>query len=425
MSKEYEKTLKKLDQAIEKKAKDMIDEASLKSKDYPFDIRGLETDKAGFFLAKVGSVYQAISSSSFLSYDTFFSQGMILTTDEGFRPIANGDDVFLASFLESYGFKTPSLNLVNAVMLRIFNEKRFQYDSAIEWANRLKWDGVPRCEKLFSKYFGVEETAYSIACSIYFTSAMAGRLIEGGVKADMIPILSGEQGLGKTSAIEALCPEIANRSTYTEINLSDINKPDNIRGMKGNLIGELAELSGMNKQALEAVKAWTTRKVDSYTEKFAKYSQDFPRRIVFIGTTNSTEFLKDPTGNRRWLPLSIKNSCLVDDIKEDRDQIWAEAVHIFKTRGILWNNAQELGSSEHQQFIEINQVMVKSVEDYIFKNPSKEYSALDIQINKFPLEGDQQARNGSLILREIVSCLRYLGYHRTVTGNGRAVWRKK
>jgi len=398
--------------------------ASQKSEEYPFNTEGLDVDKDGLFLSKIGSVYQAIASSGYLTYDLFFNQAMILTPDKGHRPIRNGDDSLLTIFLEKHGFKNPTLSIVNAVMVQILNEEEFQYDLAIEWANELKWDGIPRCEQLFSKYFGADETAYVTACSLYFTSAMAGRLMEGSVKADMIPILSGEQGMGKTSAIEALCPEIMNRFTYTEINLSDIGKPDSIRGMKGKLIGELAELSGMNKKDIEAVKAWATRRVDSYTEKFEKYSQDCPRRIVFIGTTNSTEFLKDTTGNRRWLPITIASPCLVDDLREDRDQIWAEAVQLFKTQGILWSEAQELGSTEHQQYIEINQAMVSEVKDYLVQHPRKEYRTLDIQIDKFPLEGENKARNGSLILREIASCLRYLGYE-LVKSHGTKVWRKK
>lgn len=93
-------------------------------------------------------------------------------------------------------------------MLLVADENPF--DSAIEWLNGVDWDGVPRVKTFFETYFDVEPSEYTSAVSLYAWTALAGRVLSPGCKADMVPVLVGEQGCGKSTGIAALCPNTVN-----------------------------------------------------------------------------------------------------------------------------------------------------------------------------------------------------------------------
>jgi putative DNA primase/helicase len=93
---------------------------------------------------------------------------------------------------------------------------------------------------------------------------------------------------------------------------------------------ELPELSQMRKTDIEALKAFLTREVDKYRPPYARYEVEFPRMCILVGTTNDDTYLKDSTGNRRFLPVLCGGPIDLKKLKTDRDQIWAEAVTRYK-----------------------------------------------------------------------------------------------
>jgi predicted P-loop ATPase len=220
-------------------------------------------------------------------------------------------------------------------------------DTAQTWIKSLKWDGVARIEKFLPNYLGTVDTAYTNAVSLYMWTAMAGRVMSLGCKVDMIPVLMGSQGAGKSEAIKALVPS---ETFYAEFDLKT-KDDDQARMMRGVLVGEIAELNGLRGRDSEAVKAFITRTVESFIPKYMEYKTEFPRRLVFFGTTNDDEFLTDPTGNRRWLPFKV-GKCRVAEIKVNREQLWAEALVTYQHSGIAWQKAEELAKNEHKAFIE-------------------------------------------------------------------------
>lgn len=221
---------------------------------------------------------------------------------------------------------------------------RNQYDSAIEWGKSLKWDGTPRIVNLFGEYFGCEPNEFTAAVSLYFATAMAARLMTEnpeGIKADSMPILVGEQGIGKTTAVMALSPF---PEWFVEVSFN--RKEDDLaRMIKGKVIAEIAELSGLKRREAGELKAWVSRTKESWIPKFVEQEKSLPRRIMFIGTTNETTFLADKTGNRRWYPLQVIRASGTDDLVRDREQIWAEAICTFKDQGICWQEAAELAKA--------------------------------------------------------------------------------
>jgi predicted P-loop ATPase len=250
--------------------------------------------------------------------------------------------------------------MIKDVVRHIMHEKSF--DSAIDWLDSLTWDGVDRCSRLFSVYFGVEPSPYEQAVSEYFVTAMAGRVLTPGVQADMVPVLLGGQGIGKTSGVKALAPI---NDSFAEIDLSGRKDSDLARQLRGKLIGELGELRGLKTKDSEWIKAWITRTHEEWTPKFVEHSKNMPRRCVFLGTTNEDEFLIDVTGNRRWLPLRVISSCKPAQIKNDIEQIWAQAAAMYRKNSVMWELAAGLSESFQEEHTQHDDWAMDSIEEVL------------------------------------------------------------
>lgn len=298
-------------------------------------------------LATVGNVLLACRAEKFLgariAYDAFRDELMIARDGtQEWRAFTDPDYVRLRWVLEEQGFRPIGRELMRDVAMLVADDNKF--DSAILWLESLPpWDGVPRIERFLIDYMGCEDTPYHRAVAMYLWTAMAGRVMEPGVKADMAVILSGPQGIGKSSGVAALVPH---QEHFAEINLVD--KDDDLaRKMRGRLVGEIGELRGLNSRDLEGIKSFISRTHEDWTPKYKEFNQKFARRLVFIGTTNAREFLADDTGNRRWLPVLVLR-ILVSQIATDRLQLWAEARELFGMLGVQWREAEKLAAVVHE-----------------------------------------------------------------------------
>jgi predicted P-loop ATPase len=278
-----------------------------------------------------------------LCYDAFKDQVMVAWPKAtAWRPMRDTDYIMLRAELERVGFINPAKELARDAALWV--AQKHQIDSAIQWAQSLQWDGVPRVETFFHRYLRALNTPYSRAVGLYLWTALAGRCLEPGVKADMVPVFISKQGTGKTSVVEALAPE---PDAFVEI---DLSKDDEklARSMRGKLVGEIAELRGLQGRDAEANKAWITRRFEEWTPKWHEYSTRLQRRLLFIGTGNK-EFLDDETGERRWLPLHVGAADL-PGLHRDVQQLWAEGVALFEAGGVQWRDAEALAVEQHAAF---------------------------------------------------------------------------
>lgn len=306
--------------------------------------------KTGEVLATVGNLSMALRRPDItrvqIAYDTFRDE--LCLAPEGtaqWRPFTDADYTRLRERLEMgpCGFKPIGPQMIRDVVLMVAEDQRF--DSAILWLEALPWDGTARVESFLVDYFGTADTPYTRAVSLYLWTALAGRVLEPGVKADMVPIMRGEQGLLKSSALAALAPAPEH---FTEIDLN-ARDADQARAMRGCLVGEIAELRGLNTRDLESIKAFITRQHERWIPKYREFANTYPRRLVFFGTTNPDEFLADDTGNRRWLPFEVSKAD-IDAIRRDRLQLWAEARELFRAGGVRWQDAERLAPAEHENF---------------------------------------------------------------------------
>lgn len=220
-----------------------------------------------------------------------------------------------------------------------------QIDSAVVWAESLQWDGVERVEQFFHTYFRTANNPYTRAVGLYLWTGLAGRALVPGIKADMAVILKSEQGTVKTEGIKSMSPH---PDMFGEL---DLTKGDDVlaRQTRGKLVCEISELKGLNSRDHGAIKSWVSRTHEEWVPKFKEFATKFPRRFLCIGTTNEDEFLGDATGERRWLPMEVGRTD-IERLRADCEQLWAEGVHLFKTGGIQWQEAERLARYEHSRF---------------------------------------------------------------------------
>lgn len=313
----------------------------------------LTRDKTGAPYALLSNLMPVLSVPEVcgqrLAYDSF--KDMLVCAPVGtdnWRPVKDTDYTATRLWLETEAnFNPVSRELVRDAIYLIAEGNTV--DTAKNWLQSLRWDGKPRVRNFFPLYMGTIATPYEYACGEYLWSALAARIMEPGCQVDMVPILVGAQGVGKSRGVRAIAP---GPEYFTEIRL-DEHDDTLARKMRGLLVGEIAELRGLRTADEDAIKSFVTRTHEKWVPKFIEFATTFARRCVFIATTNDAEFLAD-TENRRWLPLRV-SQVLVDQIVEDREQLWAEGLVLWMENGVYWKDAQTLAVEKHEDFKVVDQ----------------------------------------------------------------------
>ena len=203
-----------------------------------------------------------------------------------------------------------------------------------------QWDGVPRCNKWLSAVFGAPLNEYTQAIGQRWLISAVARALNAGCKVDFVLVLEGPQGVGKSSALRTLCP-------LPELFFDDdlvMGDKDAAQSLRGKWVIELGELGALSRHDLAVVKAFITRAVDSYRPSFGRVARDFPRRQVFAASTNEAEYLKDPTGNRRFWPVLVSGAVDLQALQTHRDQLWAEALQLYTDGSPWWIDSPELAA---------------------------------------------------------------------------------
>lgn len=299
-------------------------------------------------LTNLIAALQSAEAGTRLAYDAFRDRIMI-GQPGAWRLLTDADYVALRREFEARGFKPVSADLMRDSVLYVAMAARI--DTAIEWAGGLVWDGTPRVDLFLHRYFGCPDTPYTRAVSRYLWTALAGRALDPGCQADMVPILVGPQGARKTSAIRNMAQAL---EAFGTVDLLKIEEDDTARKLRGKLVVGLSELRGLKTRDAEAIKDWVTRRVEQWTPKYREFETLFLRRCVLIGDGNRDDLFTDPTGNRRWLPARTGDHIDAEGVARDRDQLWAEGVAMWRQSGIAWQAAETLAKDEHAAFEEVD-----------------------------------------------------------------------
>ena len=227
----------------------------------------------------------------------------------------------------NHGLTVPTTMIDQAVDLVAH---RHRYHPVREYLDRLTWDGVPRLGAWLVTYCGADSTAYTRGVGARWCISAVARVYRPGCQVDCTLVLEGAQGAGKSTALRTLVGD-----DWFSDTPPPIGDKDGIQQLRGVWVIELAELAAVKGREAERVKAFLSARTDTYRPSYARRTVTFHRQCVFAASTNESHYLADRTGNRRFWPVTVSGTD-VASLAEDRDQLWAEAVHRYQA-GDPWH----------------------------------------------------------------------------------------
>ena len=196
-----------------------------------------------------------------------------------------------------------------------------------EYLNALEHDGQPRLATWLSTIFGAKANDYTKLVGTWWPVQAVRRIFQPGASAKYVLTLEGPQDLGKSTALRRLCGDAW--FSDTEMEVGSLN---GMLGLQGVWIQEIAEGSILGKYQANQLKGWISKTSDHVVKKLSNLASDVPRQCTFAMTINplsNNGYLDDPTGAVRFWPVAITKVDF-DALDRDRDQLWAEAVAMYR-----------------------------------------------------------------------------------------------
>lgn len=203
------------------------------------------------------------------------------------------------------------------------------YNPVIEFMEnaRDKWDGKERISKMFQYYLGADDLPIISKIATMWLIGAVAKVYDPYVKFDYVLDLVGGQGVGKTTLLQKL-----GGNWYTD-SVTDFSNKDNFDIMLKSLIVNDDEMVASNRMSFAELKAFISKTSIRYRKPYMKRTEEFAKNFIIARTTNQKEYLKDKTGERRFLPILVnaenqkKHPMEIED--ETIEQIWGEAVTIY------------------------------------------------------------------------------------------------
>lgn len=343
----------------------------------------LETDTKGGYLSSATNINTILANDPRLRglfrQNNFDGKRYVTATLPWRRvdkpePVKNVDYAGLRNYIESIYGITGNLKIDDSLALE-FDKRSFH--PVVEYLESITWDGTERVDSLLIDYFGADDNIYSREAIRKTLCGAVARVYHPGCKFDTVLTLVGPQGTNKSTLVKKLGKDW-HSDTFTTVNGKEA-----FEQVQGAWLIEMAELAATRKAEMEAVKHFISKQVDTFRPAYGRVSETYPRQCVFIATTNMLEFLRDPTGNRRFIPVLVQPSNIKKDVwtdlDADIDQIWAEAVHLYEEgeRLYLSTEAEAIANRKRAEHSELDE-RKGIVEDYLSRLLPKDWHKLDI-----------------------------------------------
>lgn len=363
----------------------------------------LSVDGNGNYQKTVNNIILVLQNDPLLKgkivTDEFANRGLILgaipwNPDDEKRQWVDPDDAGFFWYMETYYGITTRDKLDDALAIvggqnKINDVKRY--------LKSLKWDGIKRVDTLLSVYLGAEDTPYTRAVMRKSLCAAVARGIVGGVKYDYMPIFTGPQGIGKSTFLAILGKE------WFSDSLTSFEGKDAAEMIQGTWINEIGELTAMTKQETSAVKQFLSKREDIYRAAYGRRTEKYPRRCVFFGTSNDTEFLKDSTGNRRFWPVDVgahtARKSVWDDLPKEVNQIWAEAYTYWALGEELFLSKElEAMAEEQQESHRETSGKEGMIKEFLEKKIPSTWDQMDLQKRRMFWNGQLHLADGEILV---------------------------
>jgi hypothetical protein len=251
-------------------------------------------------------------------------------------------------------FARVAKSMISDAILCVADETRVNPPK--DYIKALVWDQVPRLDTWLTNAFGAEENIATASMGSNWFKGLVKRVITPGCQFDEVLVLEGRQGYRKSGALRAL------GSPWHVESSGNLDDKDFFMTLCSNIIVEFSEGDIVSRSSVKKVKSIITKTEDQFRPPYEHGMMKFSRGCVFAMTVNDTEYLKDDTGNRRWLPVKMGKQSDIPWIVENRDQLYAEAYHrAFVLHETSWEyptedmeNLQDerMEHSDHEEYLQ-------------------------------------------------------------------------
>lgn len=313
------------------------------------------------------------------------------------EPLRDVDYAGVRNYIECVYGIVASQKVDDALALEF---EKHSFHPIVDYLKSLKWDGIERIDTLLIDYFGATDSIYTRAAIRKMLCAAVTRVMNPGVKFDLAMILSGEQGVYKSTFLNKLGKDWFS-DTFTTVQGKEA-----FEQIQGAWIVEIAELSGLKKAEVETIKHYISKREDSFRPAYGRVVETYKRQCVFFGTTNSKDFLRDPTGNRRFLPIDVNKKFITKSVKDDLDeaeidQIWAEAYQLYLNGETLYmsENEEAIAKKEQSKHAEVDE-RKGIIERYLNLKVPADWDKMDLSERRVWL--DEPIKKKGTKLRDII-----------------------
>ena len=249
-----------------------------------------------------------------------------------------------------------------------------------EWFLNLPATSTTLLDTWLTRYLGVEDTPLTRAMGRKWLVSGVARALEPGCYYEGMLIIQGDGGIGKSSALKALCPDV---SWFCDNSVDLANEQKCIETYAGTFIIELAELEGLRKSNINATKEFLTRTTDRARLAYGYHRVVLKRTSIYAGTTNESVFLTDTSGSSRRFWCVTATTIDVESLKRDMQALWREALDAYRA-GEPWHlSPEELAAlNEANELREVGSQLQSTLEDYLSKTSEEviPVSRLDTEV---------------------------------------------
>lgn len=242
-----------------------------------------------------------------------------------------------AWFLSAWGMNLKKGDVCEGIEMAA---RAKSYDPMRDRLLKLVWDGEPRVRNWLQDFAMIDDTGcaeYVSEAGTCFLVGAVARALNPGCQFDTMLTVEGSGGGGKSTMFQILADAVG-PDLFTDSVHDVTNSVHVVECTEGKFIVEIAELSGVRKASdVESLKKALVVRRDKVRKPYMRKPVELPRRWVFVGTTNSSTYIADPTGaaSRRFLPVHTlateRNPIDRVALAYAAPQLWAEAVHLFQT----------------------------------------------------------------------------------------------
>jgi predicted P-loop ATPase len=330
------------------------------------------------------------------------------------RPLHDADVTEIQEWFQIAGLHNVGRDVTHQAV--DFRARECGFHPVRDYLTGLTWDGVERLERWLHNYLGVENTPYAQGIGRMFLVSAVARILRPGCKVDYMLVLEGPQNARKSITCSVLGGE-----WFSDNMPENVASKDAAQHLRGKWVIEFAEMHALSKSETTALKAFITRTTERYRPSYGRCEVHEPRQCVFIGTTNKAQYLRDETGGRRFWPVKVAVTRPIDTdgLAEIRDQLFAEAVHRYRSRERWWPD--DAFEREHIQPEQEARFEIDAWEEAIADYLSDKLKVTVGEVARMAV-GMETAKIGTGDQRRITAIMERLGWERGERDQGGRWW---